>query len=185
MAIVILVKTEDEHVSELPILGKVSIGRSKESDYQILDNKISSAHGTFEISNSGQLIFTDLGSSNGSYLNNSQIHKSVIKINDILRIGNTLIKINDKKLNSTERLAVGVAKISNKEALLPPLTQTQIEKEAEIASKNSDDKKSVVLQDIHKIKKKAVANWSEAENFIEQEASSGKTKFLKLEKKKK
>lgn len=108
MAIVLLVKTAQENTIELPILGSCIVGRSSRCDFTIKDEKMSGKHGVFEIDDSGALIYTDMGSSNGSFLNNSLITKAQLKINQVLLIGRTTIKIDEKKLNSREHLAVGV-----------------------------------------------------------------------------
>ena len=73
MAIILIIKTDDGEVTELPLLSKIIMGRSSSSDFTIKDNKMSGSHCSFEITNRGQVMFTDLGSTNGSYYNNSKI----------------------------------------------------------------------------------------------------------------
>ncbi len=190
MAIVLLIKTEDGNVTELPILSKVTMGRSGNNDYKIADAKMSGNHCTFEVTAKGQVLFTDLGSSNGSFLNNSQIMNTMVRVHDVVRIGNTLIKIEDKKLSPSERLAIGVSIIKNKkDKTLPELSikapKSNNDAHASDRDNNSDGndvkKNTVMLNQAHKAKKKpAVNNWGGAENVIDQEASSGQTKFLKL-----
>lgn len=180
MAIVILIKYEDGQTAELPIIGKITLGRSSSSDYKIPDTKMSAQHCSFSVNNEGQLVFEDLTSSNGSYINNSRIHKTLVKINDVIRIGNTLIKIDEKKLSPRERQVIGTTTLSNKkDKTLPVLTQTG-------ASEKSVAKKIVLNKELLKKKKPLAENWGGSnENVIEQEESSGFTKMLKLEKKKK
>lgn len=108
MSVVLLLKVVDHDVVfEVPVLGKTTIGRSSSSDFKLNDKKVSARHCSFEIDVHGHVIFTDLGSSNGSYLNNSLITKTMVKINDIIKIGNTFIKIDPSRLNSKERLRIG------------------------------------------------------------------------------
>ncbi len=189
MAIILLIKTEDGQVTELPILNKVVMGRSGNCDYKIADIKMSGTHCSFEVNNAGQILFTDLGSTNGSFLNNSQIMQTFFRVNDIMRIGNTLIKIEEKRLTATERLAIGTSVASRKnDKTLPDMSKIGSKAPVETQDLNPDGspkKKTIVLNKAHKEKKKMASNWIGAENVIDQEASSGQTKFLKLDKKKK
>ena len=181
MAIILLIKTEDEQVTELPMFGKISFGRSGSSDYKIADTKMSGNHCSFEVTGQGQLLFMDLGSSNGSFLNNSLTTKTMVRVHDVIRIGNTLIKIDEKRLTPTERLAIGSSLVQKKsDKTLPELkTKTSIN---ESGNDNEPKKRTIVLNQNLKAKKKPVINaWGSSENIIDQEESSGQTKFLKLD----
>lgn len=186
MAIVLIVKTEDEQIIELPITSKTTIGRSSVSDLKISDGKMSGVHCSFEITPKGELLFTDLESTNGSYINNSKVHKSLMRLNDVVRVGNTLIRVDEKKLTTPERLQLGSSNLSgnrdqktlpNLDHLKPPLPPTKPE-EAK--------KKTIALN--KSIKEKARRNTTIWENFeetvLDQEESTGHTRFLKLEKEK-
>lgn len=191
MAIILLITTEDGQVSELPLLNKVTMGRSSSSDYKILDTKMSGSHCSFEITPKGQILFKDLGSSNGSFLNNSQIMQTLFRVNDIMKIGYTTIKLEERRLSTSERIAIGTSLPSKEnEKTLPDLSNFKTkpndvnsaeEENAEAKAEASPKKKTIVLSQEHKEKKKAVSNWG-AENVIDQEESSGNTKFLKLNK---
>lgn len=185
MAIVLLIKPEDGQTAELTIIGKVTLGRSSSSDYKITDSKMSGQHCTFFIDKNGQLMFEDLNSTNGSYINNSRIYNTIVKLNDIIRIGNTLIKIDDKKLTPKERQTIGFTiKKSKEEKTIPKLTDNHVLKESPDALK-APKKPTIVLNKDHLKKKKPTDNsWMGTgnENVIEQEESSGFTKMLKLDK---
>jgi pSer/pThr/pTyr-binding forkhead associated (FHA) protein len=189
MAIVLIIKTEDGQTTELPILGKITIGRSSTSDFKVIDSKMSGQHCKLSINIKGEVQLEDLGSTNGSFINNSRIQMSLVKLNDVIRIGNTLIKILDSKLTATERRAIGYSNYSEKnEKTVPMLTQNQMEKEnvgveeAEAVIKAAK-KHAVVLNKEHlKKKRPPVTDWKTGnENVIEQEESSGMTKMLKIE----
>ena len=178
MAIILLIRTEDEKVVELPILDKIKIGRSSASDYKIADTKMSGIHCSFQITPQGELLFTDLDSSNGSFLNNSKITQTLVRINDIIRIGNTVIKIDETKLTSSEK------------SLLASATNKTVKSEKPKAIKEPTKilakKKAITLNKDIKVRKGAREDWgADSENVIEQDASSGLTKMLKLDKNKK
>lgn len=190
MAIILIIKTEDGEVTELPVLNKIIMGRSSSTDFPIKDAKMSGQHCSFEMTAKGQLMFTDLGSTNGSFLNNSRISQTVVKINDDIRIGNTLIKLDDKRLSVNERMTIGVSsKKEDNEKTLPVMTESerkQIEK-AEIqaeekAEKISPKRRTVVLDKSIKEKKKAPDDFNGVDTVLEQEISTGATRMLKLDK---
>lgn len=184
MAIVLLITSGDEKVIEFAIFGKCTLGRSSSNDLKLADDKMSGKHGVFELKPTGELFYTDVGSSNGSYLNNSQIQKIQFKINETLRLGNTTIKIDEKKLTSKERLTLGRGQALNDEKTIgmPKNTKSlQVEKEKEkMRDQEAPQKKSITLN--KDLKKRAnKSEWmSEKENLIDQEKTSGKTKKLKL-----
>jgi pSer/pThr/pTyr-binding forkhead associated (FHA) protein len=190
MAVVLVFKTDDQ-ILEIPLLGKISVGRSSSCELPIVDKQMSGKHGAFEFNREGQVFYTDLGSTNGSFLNNSQIHKTIFKLNDVIKLGNTTVTIDEKKLSSRERLVIGrtnlkadddqtlmVSSISRTNSVVrgsAPLPTDEPEKPS--------DKKTVMLN--KDLKKKTVQpkDWSGRpdEKLIEQEESSGKTKMLKLD----
>ena len=181
MPIVLIVKTEDEQIIELPIVGKVTIGRSSASDLKIPDAKMSGVHCSFEITPKGELLFSDLDSTNGSYINNSKIHKSLMRLNDIIRVGNTLIKVDEKKLTTPERLQLGLSNLSGKkdQKTLPNLDHLKPPTKAEEAKK-----KTVALNKAIKEKVRPdQTSWEKLEEVVlDQEESTGHTRFLKLDK---
>lgn len=177
MAVILLIQTEDNNVEELPLLNKMILGRSSSADFKVNDQKISSKHCSIELTPKGEVLICDLGSTNGTFLNNAQIHQSLLKINEELRIGNTYIKVDEKKLTMSERVKVGMAsKVTHKtdDKTLPEVPDTSIVK------------KKTMIQEIKKKNKTNLASWgSSNDQLIDQEESSGNTRFLKLDKKKK
>lgn len=109
MAIILVFKTNQEEAIELPLFAKTVIGRSSSADFKLNDEKISSKHCSIELTRKGEVLFTDLDSTNGSQLNNSSIAKSIIKINDRIIIGDTLIQIKPDLLSALERKQIGLS----------------------------------------------------------------------------
>lgn len=188
MAVILIIKTEDGEVTELPVLNKIIMGRSSSADFTIKDNKMSGQHCSFEMTMKGQLMFTDIGSTNGSFFNNSRISQTVVKINDVIRVGNTLIKIDEKRLSSSERMSIGLStrKLEN-EKTLPVMSEKDrkaIEKaeiQSEEAADKSPKKRTVVLDKSIKEKKRAPDDFNGVDTILEQEVSTGATKMLKLD----
>lgn len=147
MAIVLIIQDPQGVMAELPLLQKIILGRSSSCDYKIEDTKISGKHCSFECIK-GEVIFTDLGSTNGSFLNNSKASKSPVRINDVVLIGGTTIKIDEKRLNLDEKKAIGYGAVIKKRNEDKTLPMIQNPKDAE-----STTKKSVVLNKAIKDKK--------------------------------
>ncbi len=178
MAIILLIQDPQGEKAELPLLQKIVLGRSSSCDYKIEDSKISGKHCTFESTPKGEVVFTDLGSTNGSFLNNSKVNKSVIKLNDVVQIGGTTIKIDEKRLNVSERKAIGYSAVQSKKNEDKTLPMIGMPKDQEPMTK-----KSVVLNKSLKDKKAQPAAFTSKDTVLDQEESSGMTKLLKLDKK--
>ncbi len=119
MALILYLTTNDGQPIEVPLLGKSTIGRSSSCDITVDDRQMSGKHGIFEINSIGQIFYTDLGSTNGSFLNNNQIVSKIpFRITETLRLGNTFIVIDEKRLSSKERISIGRGGASNEDATL-------------------------------------------------------------------
>lgn len=193
MAIVILIKTPDGEVSEFPILNRVVLGRSSSCDFKISDSKMSGTHCAFEVSSKGQLLFKDLGSTNGSFLNNSAVQEVHVKINDVIKIGDTLIQIYEKRLSPSDKTAIGYSTVKpTNDKTLPELADlNKSPKEKTIMLKKSQQdqgKKRAVIglsdkmrQEKEKEKEsRDKMKMGSTKNVMDRE-SSGHTKFLELE----
>ncbi|RLB33239.1 MAG: hypothetical protein DRH12_18640, partial [Deltaproteobacteria bacterium] len=81
------VTTSDGQVFNYPIVKeKTTLGRSKDNDVVIADNTVSRHHAEIRRSNEGYMI-VDLGSYNGTKINNKLIQVSPLMDNDLVQIG--------------------------------------------------------------------------------------------------
>jgi pSer/pThr/pTyr-binding forkhead associated (FHA) protein len=71
---------------------EITIGRSPNSDIQI-DNLVVSKRHARLMKNNGQYVVEDLKSTNGTFLNDEKVSKSVLKHNDIVTIGKHTLAI--------------------------------------------------------------------------------------------
>lgn len=233
MAVVVLIKCPDGSLIDIPMFGTaIVIGRSSKADIKIDDAMISSKHCSIELKNNC-LIFKDLGSTNGSYLYNSQISSVQIKCGDQVRIGDTHIYLDESKLTLSEKKThshsagktqIMYVKMKEEEKATPedqdenehrPPTPTfaDIEdddqdvvsrleaREKEIQKQISNEAPQSPPSQVKKrasiganLAKKVIENKKTAvstvalntrETNFEQEAASGKTQFIKLDKVKK
>jgi adenylate cyclase len=85
------VTTTDGRISSYPLLRQeTTIGRSKDNDLVLLDHTVSRKHAKITKTDQGHLLL-DLGSFNGTVVNETLIQSALLKDEDIIRIGlNTL-----------------------------------------------------------------------------------------------
>ncbi|MBI1860558.1 MAG: GGDEF domain-containing protein [Deltaproteobacteria bacterium] len=67
------------------------LGRDLEADIQIAETAISRKHTEFKVTDEG-IVVVDLGSTNGTYVNDVKIGKKVLQDGDLIRTGNTILK---------------------------------------------------------------------------------------------
>lgn len=67
--------------------GEFSIGRSNECQIVLLDSSVSRIHARLTMSPSGDLHLIDLGSRNGTFVNDAPVTEARPRINDGLRLG--------------------------------------------------------------------------------------------------
>ena len=171
MAIVLLITTRDEPTIELPFLGKCIVGRSSSCEIILDDKQISGKHGVFETNSLGQIFYTDLGSTNGSFLNNARIQKIRFKLSETLLLGNTIITIDEKRLNSKESLAIGRGLENNENTLAVPMPTGTKSLPAKLEKKEEPNKKNSVVLNKALKSKIPKSNWiaSKKDTIIDQE----------------
>src|SRR5262245_45202143 len=76
---------------ELSGTAEVTIGRGSDCDIQIDRDSISRKHAKLNYTG-GQWHVADLGSTNGSYVNDGQITQSSLRDGDLLKVGNAIFK---------------------------------------------------------------------------------------------
>jgi pSer/pThr/pTyr-binding forkhead associated (FHA) protein len=199
LAIVIKFTQDDNVISEFPLFGEgITIGRSKKCDVVINDSKISGIHCLIKANTNGLIIFTDKGSTNGSFLDDYKLTTPhYLKLDEKIRIGQTFLFIDESKLTAVERVAIGRAekKVLKESISLPKPTLTEIkemqvpkniqpildlDKSSQIEANNSTNvKSSIQAAKTAKTKSKYSSNYK-SDNEIDPDESSGNTKLLKI-----
>lgn len=77
--------------AKLPL--PVTIGRESDSDVQLNDDRVSRAHAKLQ-DHAGQVILTDLGSTNGTRVNGHPIQMRVMQHGDVVLIGRCVLLFN-------------------------------------------------------------------------------------------
>ena len=79
----------------------ITIGRSPDADIITLDERASRMHCTVRIWD-GEYYVKDLKSKNGTYLNNQKVEMAKVKPGDKIRLGNSILVVDDKKSPGTD-----------------------------------------------------------------------------------
>jgi pSer/pThr/pTyr-binding forkhead associated (FHA) protein len=79
----------------------LTIGRSQEADIPIVDDKVSRLHCGIRYEND-EYVLKDLGSRNGTYLNEVKIERHPIHIGDKIRVGSAILKIEKEMTKGTQ-----------------------------------------------------------------------------------
>jgi len=79
----------------------ITIGRSPDADIITLDERASRMHCTVRIWD-GEYYVKDLKSKNGTYLNNQKVEMAKVKPGDKIRLGNSILIVDDKKSPGTD-----------------------------------------------------------------------------------
>lgn len=72
--------------------GTARIGRSTDNEIVLEDDRVSRRHGQLS-ARQGNLVFTDLGSTNGSFVNGTRVREIVLGSGDVVRLGNSTLTI--------------------------------------------------------------------------------------------
>jgi hypothetical protein len=72
--------------------GTARIGRGSENDIVLGDDRVSRRHGQLS-ARQGTLVYTDLGSTNGSFVNGTRVREIVLGSGDVVRLGNSTLTI--------------------------------------------------------------------------------------------
>jgi len=123
------VTTTDGRISNYPLLRQeTTIGRSKENDLVLLDHTVSRKHAKITKTDQGHLLL-DLGSFNGTVLNETFIQSAFLKHEDIIKIGlNTLTYLSrprtGKPFKGTLTLSGGTALGKEPEPIIKASSET-------------------------------------------------------------
>lgn len=87
------VRTPGQPVSRLNVrVGTIRLGRALDNEIVLADDKVSRRHGQISI-RLGMLVYSDLGSTNGSYLNGALVTEIALGPGDVLKIGSSTITV--------------------------------------------------------------------------------------------
>jgi pSer/pThr/pTyr-binding forkhead associated (FHA) protein len=72
--------------------GTAYVGRAPDNQIVLVDDRVSRRHGQLS-SRQGTLVYGDLGSTNGSFVNGTRVREIVLGSGDVVRLGNSTLTI--------------------------------------------------------------------------------------------
>jgi hypothetical protein len=89
----IAVRAPGEDARRIPVGGgQLRIGRGSDNDIVLADSRVSRHHAQISV-RLGTLIYTDLGSTNGSYLQGSRVQEIALGPHDVIQLGGSSLTI--------------------------------------------------------------------------------------------
>lgn len=90
---VVEVRTDGRLVAARPFTGgTLRVGRTRDNELVLIDDRVSRHHGRLT-ARQGVVVYTDLRSTNGSYLNGTRVREIVLGSGDVVRLGNSTLTI--------------------------------------------------------------------------------------------
>ncbi len=91
--VVLLVHAPGQPGRRVPLPpGAFRIGRAPDNDLPLPDERVSRYHGQLVV-RQGRLVYTDLGSTNGSYVNGARVAEIALGAGDVVQVGNCSITV--------------------------------------------------------------------------------------------
>lgn len=83
---------------------RTTVGRGP-TGIRLQDIDVSRLHASFEVQDHGQVLIRDLGSTNGTYVNDVRVAEITLKSSDKIKIGTTVLQFTVEKIsgNQSER----------------------------------------------------------------------------------
>jgi hypothetical protein len=85
----------------LPTEGELLVGRAPEVDLALTEDMVSRRHARFTMAD-GQLTITDLGSTNGTFVNGEKVRRAELGLRDRILIGTSILKVVDASELATD-----------------------------------------------------------------------------------
>ena len=110
--------------------GELVIGRSSELDMVLIEDMVSRKHAKISLQ-PGQIAISDLGSTNGTFVNGEKVKKARLKEGDRILIGTSILKL------------VGTARQEGAPVVDPKAAQAQLERTAAAQEKKAGGRSAV------------------------------------------
>lgn len=104
MAVVLVIKENEDYHSVLLTNSALILGRSSSCDVRLTDERVSGRHLAIKLSSQGKVMIKDLETTNGSYLNGIKIQESLLMLKDELMIGGVSLTLEQGQLTPKERV---------------------------------------------------------------------------------
>ncbi|MBM7117674.1 adventurous gliding motility protein GltG [Archangium primigenium] len=90
----------------------IKIGRLASAHLCLEDDKVSRIHSVIEVASDGSLSIIDMGSVEGTYVNGKRVNKGQLSFGDEIKVGGTVIRLEDTTAIAAANLSVAAASTS-------------------------------------------------------------------------
>src|SRR4051812_38341644 len=115
--------------------GLNKLGRNPTNDFRISDPSVSSFHAELAVEDDSIRV-RDLGSTNGTYIDDKKIEEWILKPENILRLGNIRMRLDEVVVTPVAPPAPQSTPVSAREISLPPVCAYHPEKKANFKCEN-------------------------------------------------
>src|SRR5688572_30245788 len=92
MSAELVVVKGDQRGAFVKVAGSVTIGRSEEADIALTsDGKVSHVHARISPLGGDRFLLEDLGSTNGTFVNDERVEQVPLRSGDLIKVGRSLI----------------------------------------------------------------------------------------------
>jgi pSer/pThr/pTyr-binding forkhead associated (FHA) protein len=131
----------------LPDVGELIIGRAAELDMVLIEDMVSRRHARLVAAN-GNLTLTDLGSTNGTFVNGEKIKQAKLAVNDRVLVGTSILKLVDASAGASEGTQVDVVPQAGDKPAIAAMMAGLADRPAPSANTMSGDLEEVPLPDL-------------------------------------
>ena len=85
-SLLVFVTESQVHAFDLSVTFRIAIGRHESSDLQLNSRTVSNYHAEI-LNENGRIVLRDLGSTNGSFVNDEKVREQTVESGDRIRIG--------------------------------------------------------------------------------------------------
>ena len=103
MPVIVVIQTAEERIKKQITGTPLLLGRSSSCAIKLTDSKVSGKHLSIQISSNGVTLIKDLGTTNGTFLNGSNVDEAFLYVGDEISIGEIRISINPNELTPKEK----------------------------------------------------------------------------------
>jgi CheY-like chemotaxis protein/pSer/pThr/pTyr-binding forkhead associated (FHA) protein len=86
----------------IPIADRLTVGRDEDNDIRLSDPSVSKHHAVVRVVK-GRPVVEDLGSRNGTFINNERVRKSLLRPGDRITLGNSTIRFLEEAASAEKR----------------------------------------------------------------------------------
>ncbi len=109
MAVVLVLERSDKKDDpkvEIPIVKKIVLGQSPYCDVTLNDKMVAKMQCEIEFSKSGHIVVTNVDQKRDVFLNKSKLKRAGLKLDDVLKIGPFVLRIDPTKLTPEESAVI-------------------------------------------------------------------------------